>query len=144
MKHKKTFLGVGWKFPPSFDRSSGSIMLVSEEEDIRESLFILLSTKPGERVMLPDYGCDLHKMVFESIDSSLISEMKGLIEHSILLFEPRIILNKIDIRPDNNTDGLLLIDVHYTIRKTNKRSNMVYPYYIIEGNEARFRVIDSF
>lgn len=144
MKHKKSFLGIGWKFPPSFDRATGSIMLVSEEEDIKESLLILLSTKPGERVMLPDYGCDLHKMVFESIDSSLITQMKGLIENAILLFEPRIILNKIDIKPDSNTDGLLLIDVHYTVRKTNKRSNMVYPYYIIEGNEARFRVVDSF
>jgi phage baseplate assembly protein W len=144
MRHKKTFLGVGWKFPPSFDRATGSIMLVSEEEDIRESLFILLSTKPGERVMLPEYGCDLHKMVFESVDSSMISQIKSMIENSILFFEPRIILDKIDIQSDRNTDGLLLIDVHYTIRKTNKRSNMVYPYYIIEGNEARFRVIDSF
>lgn len=144
MKQKKTFLGVGWKFPPSFDRNTGSIMLVSEEEDIKESLFILMSTKPGERIMLPEYGCDLHKMVFESIGSSLITEMKGLIENAVLFFEPRIILNGIDIRPDSNSEGLLLIDLHYTIRKTNKRSNMVYPYYIIEGNEARFRAIDSF
>ena len=121
MKHKKTFLGIGWKFPPTFDKTSGSIMLVSEEEDIRESLFILLSTKPGERTMLPEYGCDLNKMIFESIDSSLITEMKGMIENAILYFEPRIILNEIDISQDKTNDGLLLIDVQYTIRKTNKR-----------------------
>ncbi|GAL86329.1 hypothetical protein MYP_3558 [Sporocytophaga myxococcoides] len=144
MKHKKTFLGVGWKFPPTFDKTSGSIMLVSEEEDIRESLFILLSTKPGERTMLPEYGCDLNKMIFESIDSSLITEMKGMIENAILYFEPRIILNEIDISQDKTNDGLLLIDVQYTIRKTNKRSNMVYPYYILEGNEARFRAVNTF
>lgn len=144
MKHKRTFLGIGWKFPPTFDRGTGSVMLVSEEEDIKESLFILLSTKPGERIMLPEYGCDLHKMLFESMDSSLITQIKSMIEHSILYFEPRIILNDIDIRPDKNTDGLLLIDVHYTIRKTNKRSNMVYPYYIIEGTEARYRPVDTF
>ncbi|MCR6642798.1 MAG: GPW/gp25 family protein [Sporocytophaga sp.] len=144
MKHKKTFLGIGWKFPPTFDKTSGSIMLVSEEEDIRESLFILLSTKPGERTMLPEYGCDLNKMIFESIDSSLITEMKGMIENAILYFEPRIILNEIDISQDRTNDGLLLIDVQYTIRKTNKRSNMVYPYYILEGNEARFRAVNTF
>lgn len=144
MKHKKTFLGVGWKFPPTFDKSTGSIMLVSEEEDIRESLFILLSTKQGERIMLPEYGCDLHKLVFESIDSSMITKAKGMVENAILYFEPRIILDKIEIRPDAVNDGHLLIDIHYTIRKTNKRSNMVYPYYILEGNEARFKPIHNF
>jgi len=144
MKQKKTFLGVGWKFPPSFDRSTGSIILVSEEEDIKESLYILLSTKPGERIMLPEYGCDLHKMVFESVDATLITQMQSLIKNAILNFEPRIILENIDIRQDDNTDGLLLINVSYKVRKTNKRSNMVYPYYILEGNDARFRPIDSY
>lgn len=119
-------------------------MLVSEEEDIKESLYILLSTKPGERIMLPEYGCDLHKMVFESIDATLITQMQSLIRNAILNFEPRIILENIDIRPDENTEGLLLITVHYKVRKTNKRSNMVYPYYIIEGNDARFRPVDFY
>jgi phage baseplate assembly protein W len=144
MKHKKTFLGIGWKFPPTFERSTGSIMLVSEEEDIRESLYILLSTKPGERIMLPDYGCHLNKMVFESVDTSMITRIQSMVRSSILFFEPRIILDKIDVTQDNINDGLLNIDIHYTIRKTNKRSNMVYPYYIIEGNEARFRPVHSF
>lgn len=144
MKHKKTFLGVGWKFPPSFEKSTGSIMLVSEEEDIKESLYILLSTKPGERLMMPEYGCDLHNMVFENINSMLITRMKSLIQHAVLFFEPRIILNKIVIDQDQDNDGRLMIDVQYTIRKTNKRSNMVYPYYIIEGNDVRFKPIDTF
>jgi len=144
MKHRKTFLGIGWKFPPSFDKSTGSIMLVSEEEDIKESLYVLMSTKPGERIMLPDFGCDLHKMVFESIDTTVLTQIKSMIQRSILFFEPRIILNDISVRMDENEDGRLLIELFYTIRKTNKRSNMVYPYYIIEGNEARFRPIDNF
>lgn len=144
MKHKKTFLGIGWKFPPSFDKTSGSIILVSEEDDIKESLYILLATKPGERIMLPEYGCDLHQMVFESVDETLLTRMKSLIRNSILFFEPRIVLNEIEIKQDQTNDGLLLINLHYTIRKTNKRSNMVYPYYIIEGNEVRFKPIDSF
>ena len=139
MKHKKTFLGIGWKFPPSFDKRTGSVVLVSEEEDIRESLLILLSTKPGERVMLPDYGCDLTFSVFESIDSTLINEIKRKIEFSVLYYEPRIILDDIKIEPDTENEGLLMIELIYTVRKTNKRSNMVYPYYIIEGTDVRFK-----
>jgi len=144
MKHKKTFLGVGWKFPPTFDKTSGSVMLVSEEEDIKESLNILLSTKPGERIMIPEYGCNLQKMVFEGIGVSTITQIKSMIQDAILFFEPRIILENIEVSKDSENDGLLLVNLVYTIRKTNKRSNMVYPYYVIEGNEARFRPIKSF
>jgi len=143
MKHKKTFLGVGWKFPPSFDKKSGSVVLVSEEEDIRESLLILLNTKPGERVMLPDYGCDLTFSAFEPVDSTLINQIKRKIEFSVLYFEPRIILNEINIDTSGENDGVLLIELIYTIRKTNKRSNMVYPYYIIEGTDVRFKPMED-
>ena len=138
MKHKKTFLGVGWKFPPTFDKRAGSVVLVSEEEDIRESLRILLTTKKGERVMLPEFGCDLHHMVFESIDSNLISEMKRLIQQAVLYFEPRIILEEVVINTNRQLDGILEINLIYIIRKVNKRSNMVYPFYILEGTDVRY------
>lgn len=138
MKHKKTFLGVGWKFPPTFDKKAGSVILVSEEEDIRESLRILLSTKKGERVMLPEYGCDMNHMVFESIDNNLISEMKRIITQAILYFEPRIILEDIVIDTGRHLDGVLEINLIYIVRKVNKRSNMVYPFYILEGTDVRY------
>ncbi len=137
MKHRKTFLGVGWKFPPTFNKTTKSVEMVSEDQDIQESLRILLSTRPGERLMLPEYGCDTNALVFESIDANSISYMKNKIERAILYFEPRITLDQIDIRFDNQTDGLLLINIDYTIRKTNTRSNMVYPYYILEGTEIK-------
>ncbi len=139
MKHKKTFLGVGWKFPPTFDKKAGSVVLVSEEEDIRESLRIIMSTKKGERVMMPDFGCDLHHLAFEGIDGTLINEIDRLIRHAVLYFEPRIILNDVDIDTSAYLDGLLNINLEYTVRSVNKRSNMVYPFYIIEGNDARYR-----
>ena len=141
MKHRKTFLGVGWKFPPEFDKSSGSVILVSEEEDIKESLEILLSTKKGERIMMPDYGCNLHHLVFESINADLINRLRNMIEASVTKYEPRITLNNVDIRPDANNDGALFIIIDYTINKTNQSNNMVYPYYIIEGNDTRYRPI---
>lgn len=140
MKHRKTFLGIGWKFPPTFDKNTKSIVMVSEDEDIKESLMILLSTRPGERIMLPEYGCDTQTLVFDAIDATNISIMKRMIERAILYFEPRITLDQIDIDFDNQLEGLLNIKLSYTIRKTNTRSNMVYPYYIIEGTDVRYQV----
>ncbi|UXX77736.1 GPW/gp25 family protein [Reichenbachiella carrageenanivorans] len=139
MKHKKSFLGVGWKFPPSFDRKLGSVMLVSEEDDIRESLFILLSTKPGERIMTPEFGCNLHFVVFENIDASLMTEIRNVIEQAVLYFEPRITLEKINIVQDPADMSNLNIELIYTVRKTNTRSNMVYPFYIIEGTNVQHK-----
>lgn len=139
MKHRKTFLGIGWKFPPTFDKNTKSVEMVSEEADIRESLHILLSTRPGERIMLPEYGCDTQALVFEAIDATNISVMKRMIERAILYFEPRITLNEIRISFVEETEGLLNIDLDYTIRKTNTRSNMVYPFYVLEGTDVRYQ-----
>ncbi|WP_109832611.1 GPW/gp25 family protein [Reichenbachiella versicolor] len=139
MSRNKSFLGVGWKFPPEFEQRNGSIVLVSEEEDIRESLYILLSTHPGERVMLPDYGCNLRFITFEKLDSNLVTNVKYAIENAVLFFEPRITLEEVRVSPNDEDQGRLDIQLEYTVRKTNTRSNMVYPYYIIEGTNVRFK-----
>ncbi len=136
MKHKKTFLGVGWKFPPQFDKKSRTVTLVSEEEDIKESLFILLSTRPGERVMQPEYGCDLSVLNFESVSNNFNKRVESIIQYAVLHFEPRIILGEVSISSESYLDGLIEIKVNYTVRKTNKRSNIVFPYYIIEGTDV--------
>ena len=135
MKHKKTFLGIGWKFPPTFDKRIKSVEMVSEEEDIRQSLYILLSTKQGERIMRPDYGSDVQSMIFEPIDGNTTTYLKESIRRAILYFEPRITLEQITVRQDDEEDGLLHVNLEYTIRKTNTRTNMVYPYYILEGTD---------
>lgn len=136
MKHNKTFLGVGWKFPPEFDKESKTVTLVSEEKDIRESLLILFSTRPGERMMQPEYGCDLSVLNFEPVNSNLVGRVEGIIQYAILHFEPRIELAGININSDRVLDGVLEIDIEYVVRKTNKRSNIVFPYYIIEGTDV--------
>ncbi len=132
-EHKKTFLGIGWKFPPTFDKKSRSVVMVSEDKDIQESLFILLATRPGERVMLPQYGCDTTSLIFETINTTSLTFLQRLIERAIKYYEPRITLESVNISTDEMLDGKLLIDIHYTIKTTNARSNMVYPYYILEG-----------
>jgi len=132
-----TFLGTGWNFPPGFDTSDRGAVMVSEEDDIEQSLVILLSTSPGERVMHPSYGCGLRRMVFEHIDASAITEIKDLVEKAVLFFEVRITLDAVRIDTDSLfEEGLLRIRLDYTVRTTNARGNMVFPLYITEGNGA--------
>jgi len=140
MASDKKFLGRGWSFPPEFHKHADvvNVKMVSEEDDIRDSLRILLSTRPGERIMQPAYGCRIHSMVFESINESSITEIKDVIERAVLFFEARISLESIDVDAENVYEGMLNIQLNYKIRTTNTRSNVVYPFYFIEGSHVRF------
>jgi phage baseplate assembly protein W len=109
--------------------------MVSDEEDIKQSLEILLSTRHGERIMQPEYGCNLDVLLFEPINTSLITFVKDLIEKAILYHEPRIDLTKIDINTGQVLEGLLLIELEYVIRSTNSRYNLVYPFYLKEAEQ---------
>lgn len=135
MTGNNSFLGVGWAFPPEFNKGARDVKTVSESRDIQESLNILLSTFPGERVMQPTYGCELRTMVFETINESTITALKDIIERAILFFEPRITLDEIHLETDAMEHGLLTILLEYTVRETNTRSNMVYPFYFNEGTD---------
>jgi len=126
------FLGTGWSFPPTFSKAEQGVQMVSAEEDIQQSLEILLSTRPGERVMHPEYGCNLDIMLFEPLTTTLITYVSDMIRTSILYFEPRIDLLKVDINAQQATEGLILIEIHYIIRSTNSRYNYVYPFYLPE------------
>lgn len=132
MKEYKSYLGTGWKFPPTFIKDSGVVM-VSDEEDIRESLRILLSTVPGERIFRFKYGCGISKWVFSEMNLSEKTLLTDTIEQAIILFEPRIRLDKIDVEIKDELEGILWINIDYTIEMTNTRSNMVFPFYFIEG-----------
>ncbi|MFZ4699396.1 MAG: GPW/gp25 family protein, partial [Candidatus Methylumidiphilus sp.] len=83
MAKDDSFLGTGWGFPPTFDRGLGGVAMISDEEDIRSSLEILLSTDIGERVMQPRYGCNMHRLVFEPLDTTLQAYMEDLIRTAI-------------------------------------------------------------
>ena len=111
----KSFLGTGWNFPLEFNSASKDVQTVSEEDDIQQSLFILFSTNPGERVMQPSYGCQLRSMVFENITVSTETAIKDMIERAVLFFEPRIDLNFIDLDKSRIEQGIfdILIDYIY-------------------------------
>jgi len=131
----QSFLGRGWGFPPEFNRESKGGKMLEDEDDIRSSLQILLSTRPGERVMVPGYGCNLDELLFSPLTLTLKTFVVDLIRTAILYYEPRIDVHSIDIDPVDEQHGVLLIHIDYTIRATNSRMNVVYPFYKEEGNE---------
>jgi uncharacterized protein len=133
MELTRPFLGRGWSFPPAFDRQAKGVVMLEEEADIQSSLHILLSTRLGERVMLPTYGCNMDSLVFEAMNLTLLTYMKDLVENAILYHEPRIDLDKVVIDTTRQTEGLLLIEIIYVVRTTNSRYNYVYPFYLNEG-----------
>lgn len=131
------FLGRGWGFPPRFDRSRRLPDMVEVEADIRQSLTVLFSTVPGERVMLPDYGCPLHLHVFDAMNQNTLTQLRSLIADAILRYEPRILLEDVIFDLSGAMQGELRITLDYLIRQTNTRSNMVFPFYFAEGTHVR-------
>jgi len=143
MINKKSFLGTGWNFPPTFHKEFRGVEMISDEPDIRSSLDILFSTDPGERVMQPTYGCALRRFVFEPMNVSTKTLMEKTIKDALMFHVPRIIVDKIQIGLEENTDtrlitetnnqGFLPISIDYRIITTNTRHNYVYPFYYNEG-----------
>lgn len=135
MENQVSFLGTGWSFPPAFNADLNSVQMSSDEKDIEESLHILLSTRLGERIMVPDYGCNLEDLLFSPLNLTVKTFVSDLVKTAILYFEPRIDAEKIDISQGDELNGELLILVDYTIRATNSRKNLVFPFYKEEGTE---------
>ncbi|OCA03060.1 GPW/gp25 family protein [Akkermansia glycaniphila] len=128
------FLGKGWSFPPEFGKRSHGVNMVDGDEDIQQSLCVLLSCSPGERVHRPDYGCDLRRYAFEAMDTAAQTLLRNEIERAVILFEPRIRLISVEFKIDHE-QGILRILLDYTINSVNRRSNMVYPFYLNEGTD---------
>lgn len=132
--NEKAFLGRGWKFPIQFNWQKKSVAMSTAEEDIEESLFILLNTVKKERLMRPEFGCNLMQMVYENMDNSLYSALKDDIKNAITLYESRI--DVANIRLDEEMkEGVIYIEVEYIIRVTNSRQNLVFPFYVTQGTQ---------
>lgn len=128
----KDFLGVGWKFPVEVDEATGRIKTSSFEEDIKEAIQIIIMTSKGERLMRPNFGCDMREQLFEGMDYATISQMESEIKVALTSWEPRIEDVDVTIKGENQ-GGNLMIDIHYLVRATNNRFNVVYPYFLTEG-----------
>jgi uncharacterized protein len=127
------FLGRGWSFPIRIDPRTRGVQMVTGEEDIRESLRILINTRPGERVMQPTFGCAIWNTVFEIMSQQTVTQIQEMIRRAVLFFEPRIDLENIIVTVDDASSGRLLIELGYSVRSTNSRSNCVFPFYLNQG-----------
>ena len=138
------FLGVGWAFPLSFDER-GEIRLAGFREDVQQSIRIILGTSPGERVMRPDFGAGLRDLVFEPLSSTTRELVRLRVEEALTRWEQRINVQEVTVRAAGSTGdepvgrlprggGVLLIEIRYVIRDTNTEENLVYPFYLEEGN----------
>ena len=135
MENEQAFLGIGWSFPPEFKENTKAVTMLTDEEDIKSSLEILLSTKIGERIMQPKYGCNIDELLFSPLNRTLKTFVSELIKTAILYHEPRIDVEKIDITKGDDLSGELLVLIDFKVRATNSRINMVYPFYKLEGTD---------
>ena len=133
MNSSKDFLGRGFAFPPRIDSATGQFVMAESEEDIRQSIYIILMTRMKERAMLPDFGCNLHEYIFEVPDSEFEIEIGNEIIEALTKYEPRIINVEVRVDTKNLTDGMIYINIDYTVRATNNPNNLVFPYYVMEG-----------
>lgn len=133
------FLGRGFAFPPSF--AGGQVAMVEDEADIHQSLQILFGTLPGERVLQPQFGLDMTPLLFEPLTTTLRTLLIDRITTTLLIHEPRIRVIELVVDDSEALQGLLQIRLGYSVRSTNSRFNLVYPYYLGDANELRDRVL---
>jgi Bacteriophage baseplate protein W len=124
----KPFLGVGWAFPVTAD-AAGAFDLAAYEESVRQSVWIILGTAKGERVMRPDFGCGIYDLVFDVNGAATAGKVSRAVQDALLSFEPRIDVVNVAVRPDGNGE-VMLISIDYEVRTTNNVFNLVYPFYL--------------
>jgi phage baseplate assembly protein W len=123
-------LGIGWDFPIGLDDHGQIGMTPDGEASVRQSIWTILSTSPGERVMRPDFGCGLHELVFAVNNAGTASAAATAVHEALAIWEPRIDVLDVFAAPDPATPNLLLIEINYQVRSTNSRFNLVYPFYL--------------
>ena len=126
------FLGVGWKFPVQLD-DSGRIALSAWDQNVRESILTILGTVRGERQMRPDFGCDVHDLIFGENNMTTAGLAAFRVEKALVRFEPRIELLRVGATPDREAGNRLLVRIEYRVIATNTVFNLVYPFYLTEG-----------
>lgn len=132
----REFLGRGVKFPLQVDPRTGKFSMVGEEEDIRESISIILNTIQGERVMRPEFGSTVMEYLFEPTNDTVFQSLAFDVREQLLYQEPRITDVEVSCTEMDRVDGGLLVEVSYAVRSTNNRYNHVYPFYVTEGSEG--------
>ncbi|MBS6397826.1 MAG: GPW/gp25 family protein [Clostridiales bacterium] len=133
MDDSRAFLGRGFAFPPEVDPVTGRFVMAESEEDIRQSIYIILMTRKGERAMLPEFGCNLQEYIFDIPDAAFERRLIREVEDALVDFEPRIRNVSVSVDKRKLSDGVVYLNIDYYIRATNNPNNLVFPYYLEEG-----------
>ncbi len=128
----ENIVGHGWAFPPKID-AQGGLALTNMRSEIQQAIQIILSTSPGQRVMRPTFGCRMHELVFSPNNSHTAAQARRYVEEALGMWEPRIQVREVDVRPDPENHSRLLIEVDYEIKSTHDRRSLVHPFYLIPG-----------
>jgi uncharacterized protein len=130
----RDFLGAGWRFPPQLN-VRGRVALVQQEQDVEEAIRIILLTAKGERQMRPEFGSDLHRLVFAPADAATAGLARRYVQEALARWEPRIEVVDVMAEPNERNPACLLIEIRYRIPATNSERNLVFPFYVIPGEE---------
>lgn len=128
------FRGTGWKFPIAPD-ASGALSYVSGDENIEQSLYITLLTQIGERVMRPGFGCKAGRMVFKPGSEQNLRLLEVTVKEAVRDWEPRITLDQVLAEAELSDPTRVSVSIHYTVRRTNTRQNLVFPFYLGTASE---------
>jgi phage baseplate assembly protein W len=126
------FLGIGWKYPVSVE-ADGSVSSSSYEENIRESIRLILGTAKGERLMRPEFGCSIHEYAYSTMDTLTLRMIENSVYEALVDWEPRIEVSDIKTLTEKALEGKLMISIDYKVRRSNTQVNLVYPFYLKEG-----------
>src|SRR5262245_22631914 len=135
MSANKIFLGRGWRFPVDVDRT-GSVSTSQYEESIRDAIHIVIGTAPGERIMRPSFGCQIHDLIFAPNNPNTCGLAAHYCEEALNKWEPRITKVKAKARPAPGEPNKILIDIEYVIRANTTSRNLVYPFYLRKAEES--------
>jgi phage baseplate assembly protein W len=127
---KEEILGRGWGFPPSFDKSSNEAAMISGEEDVESSIYVIIHTKFGERVMRNEFGSNIYDLLFEPLNENMKTFMASTLKDSLIDNEPRINIEKITLTQNDPALGKVDIKVEFTMIETNVTKNLVVPFYV--------------
>jgi phage baseplate assembly protein W len=125
------FLGSGISFPLSIEKGSRDLGMSEAEENIRQSIWIILSTAKGERIMRADFGCGVYELLFESISQTTAGRITEAVRESLLRWEPRIDVQDVHVSFESDSEGQKVnLNINYQVRATNNAFNLVYPFYL--------------
>lgn len=134
MTAANSFIGIGWRWPIELD-ATGGFSMVTGTSDLEQAMYLILSTTPGERPMRPEFGCQLSQFVFAPGNATTAGLIAAEVRWALTRWEPRAVVEAVIVSPDPDDSSTLWIDITYSVRSSNDRRNLVFPFYVIPAHD---------